>query len=111
MSVDAIKFFGNCDKALASAALNPKAVIQDVEAAATMWLDKLKKVASTAFAGRAWPRPPWEARAPPPEPKAKPAKPPELKPKLLQFDAHGNIQTLQEERPKISTFEILSWRT
>ena len=111
VSADAIKFFGNCDKALASAALKPKAVIEDVEAAATMWLDKLKKVASTAFAGRAWPQPPWHARASQPEPKVKPALQPELKPKLLQFDAQGNIQTLQEERPKISTFEILSWRT
>ena len=115
VSADAIKFFGNCDKALASAALKPKAVIQDVEAAATMWLDKLKKVASTAFAGRAWPQPPWEARASPPEPKVKPALEPELKPKRsrrnIQRDAQGNIQTQQEERPQIKTFEILSWRT
>ena len=69
MSAEAIKFFGNCDKALASAALTPKAVVQDVEAAATMWLDKLKKVASTVFAGRAWPQPPWQARVSPPEAK------------------------------------------
>ena len=76
-----------------------------------MWLDKLKKVASTAFAGRAWPQPPWHARASPAEPKVKPAEQPELKPKLLQFDAQGNLQTLREERTKIQTHENFSWRT
>ena len=110
-SPEAIKFVGCCDKALASAALKTKAEIQDVEVAATAWLEQMKKLGETTFAGRTWPKPPWRARASPPKPEVTPKNLPELKPKLLQFDAQGNIQRMQEERPHISTFEILSWRT
>ena len=82
-----------------------------MEAAATKWLDRLKKLAPAAWAGRAWPPTTWRARAPPPTVAVKPAQPPEIKPKLLNYDAQGNLLTLQEEQTKISTYEILNWRT
>ena len=82
-----------------------------MEAAATKWLDRLKKLAPAAWAGRVWPTPTWRARAPPPTVAGKPAQPPEMKPKLLKYDAQGNLLTLQEEQTKISTYEILNWRT